>query len=69
MDALPELPVMRKWWDSMADLMETNPDHSPLHNRARAGLSSIPDATRACCLSGTRTYPCRLSIRIFICGI
>jgi L-rhamnose mutarotase len=29
MDALPDLPIMRKWWDSMADLMETNPDRSP----------------------------------------
>lgn len=23
-------PVMRKWWDYMADLMETHPDHSPV---------------------------------------
>lgn len=23
-------PVMRKWWDYMAELMETNPDHSPV---------------------------------------
>ena len=23
-------PVMRQWWDSMADLMETHPDHSPV---------------------------------------
>jgi L-rhamnose mutarotase len=30
MDALPDLPIMRKWWDSMADLMETNPDRSPV---------------------------------------
>jgi L-rhamnose mutarotase len=27
---LPSLPVMRRWWDYMADLMETNPDHSPV---------------------------------------
>ena len=27
---LPEHPVMRRWWDYMADIMETNPDHSPL---------------------------------------
>ncbi len=28
--ALPELPVVKKWWAYMADLMETNPDNSPL---------------------------------------
>jgi len=27
---LPRHPVMRKWWDFMADLMETNPDKSPV---------------------------------------
>jgi L-rhamnose mutarotase len=30
MDELPALPVMRKWWDSMADLMDTHADHSPV---------------------------------------
>lgn len=29
-DALPALPVMQRWWAYMADLMETNPDHSPV---------------------------------------
>lgn len=29
-DALPALPVMRRWWDYMADLMEVNPDNSPV---------------------------------------
>ena len=29
MDALPELEVMRKWWDYMADIMHTAPDHTP----------------------------------------
>jgi L-rhamnose mutarotase len=28
-DALPALPLMQRWWAYMADLMETNPDHSP----------------------------------------
>lgn len=27
---LPTLPVMRKWWDYMADIMDSNPDHSPV---------------------------------------
>ncbi|RZK62872.1 MAG: L-rhamnose mutarotase [Hymenobacter sp.] len=27
---LPALPLMRRWWDYMADLMETNPDNSPV---------------------------------------
>jgi L-rhamnose mutarotase len=30
MDALPHLPVMRKWWDAMAELMLTHEDHSPV---------------------------------------
>lgn len=30
MDALPDLPVMRRWWASMADLMATNADRSPV---------------------------------------
>jgi L-rhamnose mutarotase len=28
--ALPHSPVVRKWWDYMAPLMETHPDHSPV---------------------------------------
>ncbi|TAK99917.1 MAG: L-rhamnose mutarotase [Verrucomicrobia bacterium] len=28
--ALPQHPVMRRWWAYMADLMETNPDQSPV---------------------------------------
>ena len=27
---LPSHPVMQKWWAYMADIMETNPDHSPV---------------------------------------
>ena len=27
---LPQSPVVKKWWKYMADLMETNPDHSPV---------------------------------------
>ena len=30
MGALPDHPVMKKWWTHMADIMETNPDHSPV---------------------------------------
>lgn len=30
MDALPDHPVMRKWWAHMADIMRTNPDNSPV---------------------------------------
>ncbi len=29
-DLLPSNPIVRKWWDSMADIMEVNPDHSPV---------------------------------------
>jgi L-rhamnose mutarotase len=28
-DTLPQHPVMRKWWDYMADLMETEPGKRP----------------------------------------
>jgi len=28
--SLPGLPVMKKWWAYMADLMDTNPDYSPV---------------------------------------
>jgi L-rhamnose mutarotase len=28
--ALPDSPVVRKWWDYMAPLMETQPDNSPV---------------------------------------
>lgn len=27
--ALPETEIVKKWWAYMADIMETNPDHSP----------------------------------------
>jgi L-rhamnose mutarotase len=27
---LPSFPVMQKWWKFMGDIMETNPDHSPV---------------------------------------
>lgn len=32
---LPGLPIMRKWWDYMADIMDTNPDHSPVFKPLR----------------------------------
>ena len=30
LDNLPAHPVMQKWWKHMSDIMETNPDHSPV---------------------------------------
>lgn len=27
---LPNLPIVRKWWDSMAPLMEAHPDNAPI---------------------------------------
>jgi len=27
---LPESPIMRKWWDFMADIMDVNQDNSPV---------------------------------------
>ncbi|MFT4175298.1 MAG: L-rhamnose mutarotase [Luteolibacter sp.] len=29
-DLLPNTPIVKKWWAYMADIMETNPDHSPV---------------------------------------
>lgn len=28
-DALPGHPVMKRWWDHMADIMEVEPDNKP----------------------------------------
>ncbi|HSK11655.1 MAG TPA: L-rhamnose mutarotase [Phnomibacter sp.] len=30
LDELPAHPVMQKWWAYMSDIMETNPDRSPV---------------------------------------
>ena len=30
LDQLPSHPVMQKWWRYMSDIMETNPDQSPV---------------------------------------
>ncbi len=30
MDKLPELPIMKKWWAFMCDIMDSNPDNSPV---------------------------------------
>ncbi|RCS23598.1 L-rhamnose mutarotase [Phyllobacterium salinisoli] len=32
MAALPDHPVMKKWWAHMADIMATNPDNSPVQS-------------------------------------
>jgi L-rhamnose mutarotase len=28
--ALPDQPIVKKWWKHMADIMDTNPDSSPV---------------------------------------
>ena len=30
LDSLPAHPVMQKWWKYMGEIMESNPDHSPV---------------------------------------
>jgi L-rhamnose mutarotase len=30
MDQLPHHEVMQRWWKYMSDIMESNPDHSPV---------------------------------------
>lgn len=32
-EQLPKLPVMKKWWDYMSDIMDVNPDNSPVLSR------------------------------------
>lgn len=34
-DALPDHPVMRRWWDSMAPLMEVEPGNRPRERALR----------------------------------
>lgn len=29
-DTQKDMPIVRKWWDMMADIMEVNPDNSPV---------------------------------------
>ncbi|WP_428770485.1 L-rhamnose mutarotase [Treponema sp. HNW] len=29
-DEQKDMPIVRKWWDMMADIMEVNPDNSPV---------------------------------------
>lgn len=31
LDHLPDSPIMKKWWLYMADIMDTNADHSPVN--------------------------------------
>jgi L-rhamnose mutarotase len=28
--SLPDHPIVREWWNHMADIMETHPDHTPV---------------------------------------
>ncbi len=30
LDQLPQEPIMQRWWAYLQDIMETNPDHSPV---------------------------------------
>lgn len=30
LDTLPSHPVMKRWWTYMKDIMDSNPDHSPV---------------------------------------
>jgi L-rhamnose mutarotase len=35
LDELPTHPVMKKWWNHMKDIMETNEDNSPVSIRLK----------------------------------
>lgn len=30
LDTLPETPIIKRWWAYMADIMDANPDNSPV---------------------------------------
>ena len=30
MDALPQTEILKRWWAYMGDIMDTNPDNSPV---------------------------------------
>jgi L-rhamnose mutarotase len=34
-DQLSKNPIVRKWWDYMADIMDVNPDNSPVEVRLK----------------------------------
>ena len=34
-DLLSQREVVKKWWDYMADIMETNEDHSPMEEQLK----------------------------------
>jgi L-rhamnose mutarotase len=34
-DKLPDLPVMRRWWDAMADLMDVDATNKPIERALR----------------------------------
>lgn len=42
LDALPGHPVMQRWWAMMADIMETNADHSPVQVSLREVFRLAP---------------------------
>ena len=35
LDELPNEPIMKKWWNYMKDIMETNADNSPVSNSTK----------------------------------
>ena len=38
LDKLPQQPVMQRWWQHMSDIMETNPDKSPVSLPLKEGF-------------------------------
>ncbi|PTL90640.1 L-rhamnose mutarotase [Halomonas litopenaei] len=44
-DNLPELPVVRRWWAHMADIMDTHPDDSPVVVDLEEVFAFVPGAT------------------------
>lgn len=53
-DQLPALPIMQRWWDYMADIMDTQADNSP----TEIGLEEVFSLTPADTSAGENT-PCK----------
>ena len=45
LDALPAHPVMQRWWAMMADLMDTEPDQSPVQVPLHEVFQLLPPRT------------------------
>jgi L-rhamnose mutarotase len=53
LDDLPNHPVMKKWWAYMKDIMESNPDNSPISTPLK-DVFRLPSGKKALVTGGTK---------------